>query len=614
MAYDETNSDDGKPALLKRIEECYKKSRNHSKDWRKEAKRCFDYVAGHQWTTEEITELEDKSRPPVVFNKIEIFVGAVTGLEALNRQEVKFFQRAPGQPSPYELLNAAAKYVNDDSDAEDHHSHAFRDLVTCGMGWTETRIDFSTNPDGDVRIERVDPIEMFWDCYATQRCLSDARYVIRIKRGVTKDEIEEKWPGKADDIEPNDLFLVPDDQDSPHDATQAPLYRNDVARGYGKDYHVIIQFQWFDIEHIYRVATPRGMMEFDTAQWERMRKEYPAAENMRAVKVPRRRYKQAFVAGKTILEEGDAPSQSGFTLQCMTGKHDRNKNIWFGLVRSLFDPQDWTNKLFSQILHIINTNAKGGLVAEEDAFADVREAEDDWAKADSIVWANPGAISGQKIMPKPPPPYPQGMDKLMTVAISMFPEVSGMNLELLGLAEKVQPGVLEAQRKQAGMTVLAWAFDAMRKYRKAHGRVLAEFIRQYISDGRLIRVAGEDQQQYIPLVRDALAVEYDLIVDEAPSSPNQKERVFAILTQLLPMLVDAGVPLIPEMLEYSPLPTAMVEKWKQAMRPNPKDAQRVEVAKDLQVADAQAGVQEKQSKVQLNLAKADAEKMKAIGL
>jgi len=358
------------------------------------------------------------------------------------------------------------------------------------------------------------------------------------------------------------------------------------------------------------VATQQGMIEVEASRWELMKEQYPAAANARAIKLPRRKYMQAFTAGKTVMEQGEAPVQKGFTLKPMTGRHDRNKNIWYGIVRSFFDPQDWTNKLFSQILHIINTNAKGGLLAEMNAFEDVRQAEDSWAQVDSITWAKPGAVAEKRIMPKPPPPYPQGMDRLMQVAISMFPEVSGMNLELLGLADKVQPGVLEAQRKQAGMTLLAWAFDAMRNYRKQHGRILAEFIRRYISDGRLIRIAGKEQQQYLPLMKDQMAIEYDLIVDESPSSPNQKERVFAIFTQLLPILTDQGVPFIPELLDYSPLPQPLIEKWKQAMRPKPEQQQAQQQAQQVQMESAVADVQETRSKTSLNRAKAQSEQMK----
>ena len=64
------------------------------------------------------------------------------------------------------------------------------------------------------------------------------------------------------------------------------------------------------------------------------------------------------------------------------------------------DPQMWANKWLSQTLHILNTTAKGGIVAEEDAFADMTEAEDKWAQPDTIVWATTGAMSQQRIMPR----------------------------------------------------------------------------------------------------------------------------------------------------------------------------------------------------------------------
>lgn len=597
--------------LLDQIEVHFRESQSHLGDWIEETIKCYGYVSGDQWDDEEISYLDAQGRPPIVFNKTEVFVGAIAGLEAINRMEVKYMQRVPGKVSGYEMMNAAAQYINDDADAEDHHSHAFKDLVTCGMGWTDTFMRYDTNPDGDVAIERIDPLQMRWDTRATQRCMTDARWLMRIRDGVGYDEIKERWPDKADDINPGEKLAVgTEEHHKPHSATTAWQYAEDQSRSENREDYQLIQYLWYETEYFYRVATQQGMIEVDAARWERMKKQYPAAENARAIKMPRRVYYQSFSAGKTILEQNKAPVQTGFNIKVMTGRHDRNKNIWYGIVRSFFDPQDWTNKLFSQILHIINTNAKGGLIAEMDAFEDVRQAEDSWAQVDSITWAKPGAIANNRIMPKPPPPYPQGMDRLMQVAISMFPEVSGMNLELLGLADKVQPGVLEAQRKQAGMTLLAWAFDSMRNYRKQHGRILAEFIRRYISDGRLIRVAGEEAQQYLPLVRDDMTMEYDMIVDESPTSPNQKERVFAIFTQLLPILENQGVPFIPELLEYSPLPQDLVEKWKKAMQPKPEQVQAQQQGQKVQMDGAVAKVEETKSKTTLNRAKAQSEQMK----
>src|SRR6185312_14295444 len=103
-------------------------------------------------------------------------------------------------------------------------------------------------------------------------------------------------------------------------------------------------------------------------------------------------------------------------------------------------------------------------------------------------------------------------------------DTTGINLELLGLVEKEQPGILEHQRKQAGMTVLAGLFDALRRYRKDQGRLLLWYIQSFLSDGRLVRIGGQEQARYVPLVRQPGLVEYDVIVDDTPNSPNLKER------------------------------------------------------------------------------------------
>ena len=66
-------------------------------------------------------------------------------------------------------------------------------------------------------------------------------------------------------------------------------------------------------------------------------------------------------------------------------------------------------------------------------------------------------------VPKPVADFPQGFYQLLEFAISSLRDVTGINLELLGQQDQNQPGILEAQRKQAGMTVLATLFDSLRR-------------------------------------------------------------------------------------------------------------------------------------------------------
>jgi hypothetical protein len=124
------------------------------------------------------------------------------------------------------------------------------------------------------------------------------------------------------------------------------------------------------------------------------------------------------------------------------------------------------------------------------------------AQPDTIVWSAPGLLSGgnPKIMPKPGGGLTQGHVDLMQFAITSIRDCTGINLELLGQKDVNQPGILEAQRKQAGMTVLATLFDSLRRFRKYVGRICLYLIQAYLSDGRLIRITGPEGARSIPLL------------------------------------------------------------------------------------------------------------------
>ena len=586
--------------IIDRLTQWERRARSHWSRWRDETRTVYAFVAGDQWSSEDKAALLDQLRQPIVFNRAAPMVDAVIGAEVLNRQEVSYSPREIGDAGANELISGAAKWARQQCDAEDEESDAFSDAIICGMGWTETRMDYEEDPEGLVRIDRVDPLEMWSDPDAKKRNLADRRFQFRA-RWMNRDEIPEAWREKARNMSSDgaDVATTSARNDDPDDDYNESLTDRP---GDAEDKRIWVRhFQWWELEDGYKISDPQtgqvAMMKPD--QYKQLVQQF-LQTGMRPPEVAKMRvrvYKQAFMAGSGLLEPVSEIPGNAFTFNCVTGKRDRNRGIWYGIVRAMLDPQMWANKWLTQILHILNTSSNGGLMYEKDAVENPRELLENWAKPNMPIEVKSGALAQNRIQEREPRAFPQGLSNMMEFAVGSMPQVTGINLELLGLVQKEQAGVLEAQRKQAGYAILAVFFDSLRRYRKMQGRVMLHFIQQYMSDGRLIRIVGKNgTDQYVPLVRQPDTIKYDVVVDEAPMSANQKESVWQMMTQLMPMLMKSPVamPALAEALKYSPLPAALSQKFAEALskagEPDPeKSALEMEGAKlELAKKSAQA--------------------------
>lgn len=580
------------------------------------AREDYDFFAGIQWDEEDAAKLNEEGRPAVTFNRCARTVNAVSGIEVQNRQEVRYLPRrneasvdpnAPSSSGYSEYLTSASKWAREQCDAEDEESEAFQDCVICGIGWTDTHMDYEEDEQGKIVAERIDPLEMLVDPDSKKRNFTDAKWVAHIKE-MTRKEVRELWPDAID--EAGGTFWN-DAEGSPHDADNDFKYENDQSDKLTKTNTVsVIRYQYFKRSIFYQVMSQTGeIISLDEERFKKM-EPYIKENGLRYVKFPKREYRQLFLIGKKILQDDDLGCNH-FTLRAMTGIRNRNKNYWFGLVQLMKDPQRWANKWLSQIQHIINTNAKGGLFIERGALANIRKAKEDWSKPDAIIELNDGALAQGKVLQREMPRYPEGIDRLLQYALTAINDVTGVSLELIGLAEREQPYVLEQTRKQAGITILATFFDSLRRYRKVQGRIMAYFIREYISDGRLIRIVGKDGAKYVPLLKDKLSFEYDVVVDESPTSPNAQERTFGILNQVLPMALQSGIPVPPDVIDYMPVPEPLKVTWKQLIASSMNDPLKKQMDQIkmmlsmLEVTEKQADINKVNADTTLSYAKSE---------
>ena len=576
---------------FERLTDWFQADDEHSAEWRKDARSDFDFPAGRQWKDEDVSALQAQNRPVITFNRTLAIVKSICGLEINARHDTVFLPRESDteEVRVNELLTAGSKWMAEQCDAEDEQSEAFQDTVITGMGWTEAVVDFESEPDGRYVEKRIDPLEMRWDRNSRSKNLSDAKRLWRVKSVPLKDAMN-MFPGvPAEDLDASGWCTVEEGATDKQKSREQKRRRDENAGHFdAKGMVTLVHAQWIEREQYYRVAHPQmapdgvrvaGFEEVELSTEEFA--DYKAKADEAGVKVDfvkqkRPVYKQCVIGAKILGEITDGPCGDAFSWNCITGERDTNKGTWFGVVRTMRDPQMYANKWLSQTLHILNTTAKGGILAEEDAFEDIRDAQKTYAKPDAITVVRKGAISAGKIMQKPGAGIAAPYVSLMEFAISSIRDVPGVNLELLGMRDANQPGILEHQRKQAGLTILATLFDSLRRFRKRVGRVRLHYLQEYFADGRLVRVAGPDGKKFMRMIKDQMLGKYDVEVDDAPTSPNQREQNWFIIQQMLPVFKDMLTPeTVIMLLEFSPLPAQVTEAFKQlANQPKPEAEQR----------------------------------------
>ena len=542
--------------LCEKLDKWGQSDDNHFRDWRKSARESFAFVASDQWSRTERGDAEEGGRLISTMNRIGPMINAVAGAEIIDRQQVQYVPRTIEDGSVNEILSMGAEWIRDQTMADREESDAFRDVLICGYGYTETRMDYDDDPEGRVIIERVDPLEVTPDGTARKSNLLDARR-IRRKRRISIDEFEQQWPDAT--LEKAEAQRGKSSSRRPQNAYQSDDWESDIP--VGDDQVEITEWQWFEFETIYLVVNPvdNALAELTVDDYEEGIKQGFVQEDA-SVKQRRKVFYRAVKCGSQILDYGKLPDGE-FTIKTITGERDRNKGTFFGIVEAMKDPQRFANLFFSMLHHIIRTNAKGGIMAEQDAFIDPKQDQESWARSDSITWMRPGAIS--KVRDKPAPDVPPQIAQLLQVAITGIRDSSGINEEMLGLVERNQPGVLEHQRKQAAYAILANYYDSLRFYRKAQGGLLLKYIQKYLPDGYLVRIVGKDgDPRYVPLAKQPDTMRFDVIVDDAPSGPNQKEKVWSLVNNMQGVLAQAGPEIWAEIIEYSPFPDKVNQSLK----------------------------------------------------
>ena len=545
------------------------------------ADHAFTY--GHQWEKDDVDELAKTGRVPLVINKVRPTIQVVGGHERSNRMRVRYLPVEQGDSFKADIWSEVARIVQENGDIDFHKSDAFADMLKGGRGFLELRYSYKDNPAGEIVGSRVLPWEIRIDPTSNDYDLADARYLIRAK-DVSYEIILTLWPEKSEEILSAQGDAL-DITDTGGIAERENKYENSIRKGYNKTRNTwqLMEVWYWQVEKVseFKAQGPNG-------QWEPIKDEKslqvltlvnPELKFEKDVRYERVYY-QAFICGPVLLENNPTPYEyKGFPFISIFGDKDEKTGRYIGMVTAMRDPQMELNKRRTQILHIINKAAKSGWYGPKGAFVD----RDQWEEES----AAPGVILEYDVMdgqqaptPIQPPQIPAVFVQLEQMANVDIRDVSGVNIELMGLSQKDTPGIVTNQRQKQALTILANYFDALRRSTKHMGRVMLAMMQQLYTDGRQYQIPGltdpQTQQpvEQVTLNQDLKIGRYDLIAEESPYSPNQKMETAAKLMQVIDIALKAGLPVPPDAMDYLDLPQSFTDKWKKLVQERAQQAQQ----------------------------------------
>lgn len=327
-------------------------------------------------------------------------------------------------------------------------------------------------------------------------------------------------------------------------------------------------------------------------------------EPPRSMKLKRRSYKQLFYCKNKVLRKQDMDVDE-FTYRALTCKWDDENKVWYGLMRALMDPQRAANKWLSQGIHQFNSSAKGVLLIEENIVSNPRALVSDWTRPNGIIQFKPDTLSQQRYQVVPPPPFPEAPAQIMQWSIGAMHDVTGISVDMQGSGQDASSPTAIQKRQAQSLTVLASAFDALDEYREDEAWLALKMVKEYLTDGRYIRVSGTypAQKKYIRLLKEEFANDYDLRLDDAPRDPNQRMAVFQMLQPMLSLWErEGGVP--DPIKDFFPLPASTVADWKKwdadkkaaPPPPPPKDQDPRFIEAEIAYKNAQASLMNARAK------------------
>lgn len=490
-------------ARLTKLIGYFEESEEATQEARRKAERDRDYYDGKQWTADEAQKLEARGQPVIAFNVIKSRVEFLLGLEKQQRRDPKaYYRNQPDEPAA-EAFTSGLRFAADSADFPAKRSKAWKNMVVEGYGGVELYVE-QDSIDYALKINVIPWDRIVFDPHSSSEDFSDARYVGQV------------------------LWMDLDEALEKYGEDKRPILEATVAR------YASRAGETFDDKPKWTVwADPKRNRVRVVAMWHKENGRWFLCE---------------FTQGGE-LSYGESPYQTkqGESL-CpiiLESAHVDRDNNRYGEVRHLIDPQDEVNKRRSKALH---QSVSRGVIAETGAVEDIAKTRKELARPDFYVEVMRDSrfevVDGIQLA--------SGQAALLQDAMSYIAQ-AGPNQALLGKGTEDQSGrAIEAQQ-QGGLIEMGDLMDALRRFDQRVFQMLANFMQQFWTAERWIRVTDDelspqavglnvpqvDEFGYPVGVESAVAeMDVDVIIADAENVVAMQGEMYGAFMQALPALAQ----------------------------------------------------------------------------
>lgn len=630
---------------------------------------AWSFYNADQMTYSDRIQFEDtwgrKRRATVNFNEVQPNIDAVSGFMAQNRRQAKAIARlnqSQGQQLYSKNMNALLDYHRENCNSDQLESDQDLDMLVSGYGAIDTELSYdvgnaTTMPNGEIVKKRV----------------TDTSYWDPSSQGLKNNE-GARWAGYHEDFELRDalnLFQGSETSDFEEVSTDEPSEGGYLFNPYGGIYSKIkldntvewtsqetemvrvYNHQWYEYETFYKAANPlftvtdpmdalyikmrldilsdqiklpgdtkskdmfaldptQENLTFDAATKTKLVKEF--GDLIEPIPFKRKVFYTAVVSGKHVFTWFKSVSQTGFSIKFKTGTWNKSRRMWMGMVNPLMEPCKYKNKALTEMMFTIAANSKGGVMVEDDAVEDIADFESKWAKTDAVIVVNAGALAAGKIQEKAKGALPTGLENIIALADQSIAK-NGVDPAFMGdIAKDDQSGILFKRRIRQVISKFARYFDSITLYQKEDCRLMLDLIPIWVENNRgaTVRMVGQDgSDEFFELAEDKLAPVYDVDIQEAALSSDEKQETATMLSQAAFQLlgvgqVQQGLAFLAESLQFFRLDGDVRDKLTKALEPqdDPRISQLQQQMQQLQQYIQSGQVDKTKSETQKNLATA----------